>query len=191
MESEVRHAAFLMPLLVLTLDLLGFLYLLVQERSFLAKIILATGLLSLGLAVLNLGTADHATLVGAMGVHAAFLLLIIVMMLGQLSRVRIVSLDMVMAGVIAYLVMADFWNQIYVILILLSPKSIDIAGGLGPHPYTTLYYFSVTTLTTAGFGDVVPVSDLARVLVSYEALVGQVYLAVFIALLMGRHFANR
>jgi hypothetical protein len=188
---ESHHSAMFTPVMVLAMDFLGFLYLLLRDRSFMAKLILALGAISLSLAAVNLGTTGNATLIGALAVHAAFLLCIIVMMLGRLSKERVVSFDTVMAGVIVYLVMAGFWTQLYAILLLLSPQAIHIAEGLGPHPYSTLYYFSVTTLTTAGFGDVVPVSDLARILAAYEALVGQVYLVVFIALLMGRHFANR
>lgn len=188
---ETRHSAMFTPVLVLSLDVVGFLYLLIRERSRLALGILCLGGLSLLLSALDLDMRDHGLLLAAMAVHSTFLLAIMVLMLGRLLRERVVSLDLVMAGVIVYLVMAGFWCQVYAMLVLLSPASIHLAQGLGPHPYTTLYYFSVTTLTTAGFGDVVPVSDLARILAAYEALIGQVYLVVFIALLMGRHFANR
>lgn len=188
---EARHSAMFTPVLVLSLDVIGFLYLLIRERSRLALLILSLGGLSLFLSTLNLNMRNHGLLLAALAVHSAFLLAIMTLMLSRLLRERVVSLDAVMAGVIIYLVMAGFWAQLYAMLLLVSPGAIHIAGGLGAHPYTTLYYFSVSTLTTAGFGDVVPVSDLARVLAVYEALVGQVYLVVFIALLMGRHFANR
>lgn len=188
---ETRRSAMFTPMLVLSLDVAGFLYLLIRERSKLALSILSLGGLSLCLSALDLDVRDHRLLVAALAVHASFLFSIIVLMLERLIREHTVTLDTVMAGVIVYLVMASFWAQLYAILLLLSPGALHAASGLGAHPFTTLYYFSVTTLTTAGLGDVYPLTDLARILVAYEALVGQVYLVVFIALLMGRHFANR
>ena len=46
-------------------------------------------------------------------------------------------------------------------------------------------YFSVVTITTLGYGDIVPQSIAARMFASGEAMVGQLYLAVFVARLVG------
>ena len=46
-------------------------------------------------------------------------------------------------------------------------------------------YYSFVTLTTVGYGDIVPVSALARWLVWLEAVAGQFYMAVFVARLIG------
>jgi voltage-gated potassium channel Kch len=48
-------------------------------------------------------------------------------------------------------------------------------------------YFSYTTLTTLGYGDIVPVSQIARTLATLEAITGQLYLAVLVARLVGLH----
>jgi len=52
-------------------------------------------------------------------------------------------------------------------------------------------YFSTITLTTVGFGDIVPVTPAARLVTGLEAMVGQLYLAVVIATLVGRVAARR
>jgi voltage-gated potassium channel len=52
-------------------------------------------------------------------------------------------------------------------------------------------YFSTITLTTVGFGDIVPVTPAARLATGLEAIVGQLYLAVVIATLVGRVAARR
>ena len=51
-------------------------------------------------------------------------------------------------------------------------------------------YFSLVCITTMGFGDMVPVSNLARPLVVLEGVFGQFYLAVMIARLVGLHIAR-
>jgi hypothetical protein len=54
-----------------------------------------------------------------------------------------------------------------------------------------LIYFSFTTLTTVGFGDIHPVSPAARALTVSEALVGQLYIAILIASLVGMALQTR
>jgi hypothetical protein len=46
-------------------------------------------------------------------------------------------------------------------------------------------YFSLATVTTVGYGDLAPASNIARLLSTSEALVGQVYLVTFVAMLVG------
>ncbi|MEL6321430.1 MAG: potassium channel family protein, partial [Cyanobacteria bacterium J06626_14] len=57
--------------------------------------------------------------------------------------------------------------------------------------YLNTLYFSFITLTTLGFGDIVPVNDIASVLVVLEALVGQIYPTVFIGILVSGYLAHR
>jgi hypothetical protein len=52
-------------------------------------------------------------------------------------------------------------------------------------------YFSTITVTTVGFGDIVPVTPAARLATGLEAIMGQLYLAVVIAILVGRVGSRR
>jgi hypothetical protein len=47
-----------------------------------------------------------------------------------------------------------------------------------------LVYFSIASLTTLGFGDILPISTFARVVVTLEALFGQLYLVVLVGRLV-------
>jgi hypothetical protein len=72
-----------------------------------------------------------------------------------------------------------------------------LPGGFfgSPKPPTAFMYFSLTTVTTVGYGDLAPASDVGRLLATVEALLGQVFLVTFVALLVGllgeRWRANR
>lgn len=186
---EREHFLLLGPLLTLALYFLGFL--LLQDRSRMSRAMLAVGCGALALSLVNMFVGGAYCLAAALTGHAIFLLLLVIFLFRHLLAEKRVTLDQVMAGIIIYLLIAGLWTQFYALTLLVNPDAVHIAGGLGECPFLTMYYFSVTTLTTAGFGDIVPVSDLARILAAYESLVGQVYLVVFIALLMGRHFASK
>ena len=54
----------------------------------------------------------------------------------------------------------------------------------------TFLYFSFTTLTTVGYGDISPVHPIARSLANFEALLGQLYPAILIARLVSMEFES-
>jgi hypothetical protein len=51
---------------------------------------------------------------------------------------------------------------------------------------TELLYFSLITLSTVGYGDIVPLSGMARILTALEGVTGVLYIATTVALLVGR-----
>lgn len=60
-----------------------------------------------------------------------------------------------------------------------------------PQPTTSYMYFSLTTITTTGYGDLTAASPFGRLLAMAEAVTGQVYLVTFVAMLVGLFAANR
>lgn len=70
-------------------------------------------------------------------------------------------------------------------LVFLTVDSVQATPFFGePQPTTAFMYFSLTTLTTAGLGDLAPVTPLSRMLTGLEAIVGQVYLVTFVAMIV-------
>jgi voltage-gated potassium channel Kch len=54
-----------------------------------------------------------------------------------------------------------------------------------------LLYFSVVTMTTLGYGDISPAMPAARMLCSFEAVIGQLFVAIFIARLVSLHIGRK
>jgi hypothetical protein len=52
-------------------------------------------------------------------------------------------------------------------------------------------YFSLTTITTTGYGDLTAQTDVGRTLAMAEAVIGQIYLVTFVAMLVGLFIAGR
>jgi len=88
-----------------------------------------------------------------------------------------------------YLIMGYTWSYVYLLVELTSPGSFQTsstAGGLG----LRFIYFSFVTLTTVGFGDTVPASPIAEMLVVLEAIIGQFYVAVVVAYLVSLYIIH-
>jgi hypothetical protein len=93
----------------------------------------------------------------------------------------------VLGGIAGYLLIGLTWTFAYQLLIQHSPGAIHFEPGLAeglPRQPSELLYFSFITLSTVGFGDVHPVTPVARALTVAEALVGQLYIAILIASLV-------
>jgi Ion channel len=76
--------------------------------------------------------------------------------------------------------------------VFIASTSIIRAPFFGdPEPTTSYMYFSLTTITTTGYGDLTAASPLGRLLAMAEAVTGQVYLVTFVAMLVGLFAANR
>lgn len=95
-----------------------------------------------------------------------------------LVRQRVVTISTV-AGVLSlYLLIGVFFAQIYVGVADLSADAFTAAAPLGRF---SLLYFSFIALTTVGFGDITPATDLTRALSATEAVAGQLFLVTVVA----------
>ena len=83
------------------------------------------------------------------------------------------------------------WAKLYAILIHTSATPREVFAGMRESPLSEVSYYSFVTLTTLGFGDITPVTEFARRLTTAEAVIGQLFLAIFIARLVGLHLAAR
>ena len=109
----------------------------------------------------------------------------------ELFRQREVTTNMIFGAVVAYLLAAVGFAYLYEVLELLQPGAFSgIPDGASPQALgDALLYFSLVTLTTVGYGDILPASSLARPLAVLEGVFGTLYLAVMIARLVGLNIA--
>ncbi|HEY6290083.1 MAG TPA: ion channel [Terriglobia bacterium] len=90
------------------------------------------------------------------------------------------------ASVSLYLMLAVFWMTIYRLIDVVYPGSFALTGGPSPLqvPHHAYLYFSLVTLTTLGYGDIVPISPVARIFAALEAATGVFYVAITVARLV-------
>ncbi len=94
-----------------------------------------------------------------------------------------ITLHRVLGAVAIYLMVALIFAQAFGAIVSLDPHAYQFAPGNHPGD-GQLLYFSFATLTTAGYGDIVPVDPFARSLASLEAVFGQLYPATVLARLL-------
>ena len=96
-------------------------------------------------------------------------------------------------GVVLYLNIAVAFTAAYRLIAELNPGAFTALaqGQTEAAKATAMLYFSFTTLTSTGFGEILPVHPFARSLANLESVMGQLYLAVFLARLVSLHVGSR
>jgi hypothetical protein len=159
---------------------------------------------------LGLKTAYLLSLV----LYLLFFAYLVVLLLLHTLRQHEVDSETIYGAVSVYLLMALVWGLSYIGVAIVNPGSFHFpeadplsqiqAGRLAPDGQEvpadfegvdwrvahekaqgTLMYYSFVTLTTLGYGDIYPVGDAARILAMLEATLGQLYLVILVARLVG------
>ena len=102
-----------------------------------------------------------------------------------------IDLNMLMGSICVYILVGISWSIFYYFESVIHPGAFNgiIAGG-SKQQFTELLYYSYVTLSTLGYGDVTPVTPIARTLAFLEALFGQFYIAILVASFVGMHIAR-
>ncbi len=124
---------------------------------------------------------------------AAFFGYLIVTLMRHVLRDHQVSLDTIYCAVAAYMLMALFFTALFVLVEYVWPNSFKgefTSNKFFRFSFADGFYFSVCTLTTVGFGDVLASGPEARCLTMMEAMLGVLYPAVLISRLVGLHTSS-
>ena len=117
----------------------------------------------------------------------AFVAFAVAVILRLLLRTRQVDTDLLCAGIVVYLLLGLLWSLAYVLLAQLAPGSFSFALAGSHMDGFNAFYFSFGTLSTVGFGDITPITKVARTLAVMEAVMGTFYLAILISRLVGMY----
>ncbi len=112
-------------------------------------------------------------------------LFIIYLMLVQIFNARIITLNTIGLALCTYILIGTVWVLFYTPVLAMNPEAFTHPILDDPDPIHTLTYFSYVTLATLGYGDISPVSNIARNLAILEAVTGTLFLAVLISRLVG------
>ncbi len=114
----------------------------------------------------------------------------IIIILSTLFKEVEVTLDVIYGALSSFLLMALMWAFVYDILEVIRPGSFLITEGQYKDSRIHFIYYSFVNITTVGFGDILPVSLTARSFSIAEMVVGQIYLIVLVARLVGINIAQ-
>jgi hypothetical protein len=121
------------------------------------------------------------------GLLAAFFALTLFRLFSYLSNAQMVGQAHLATAISIYLLLGMMWFAVYSAIDLMSPGAISHNSTTSTDRSSELLYFSLITLTTIGYGDVVPIRGEVRMLAALEGLTGVLYVAITVAVLVGAY----
>lgn len=187
--SKGAHARLVLDLSLMSMLILS-VYICSSNRKYLtiATILAAPTILRL---FFPSAEVDEVTLM----FNSTFFAFVIGVLLHLLFTTTYVTKDVIYAALSIYFLIGVLYGIIFTLLECFLPGSFALPQPLGDYTFYSafgqdLIYFSFITLTTSGYGDIVPLSPPAKFLSILEAITGQIYLTVMIARLIGIHIAQ-
>lgn len=162
---------------------------------------LILSLMGAGVLVLNLAAYATNSIQLELGFYVlilAFLGSVAVLTIQHLMQSRRVDYDTLAAALCAYAVLVLFWASAYSLVETVVSGSFSYSGASADVPQVMHFgfgdsmmsiYYSFVTITTLGYGDVTPVTALARMLAALQAFFGQAFVAILVARLVGLQIA--
>ncbi len=121
----------------------------------------------------------------ALLLHALVYISVLFLLLRYVFGPEVLDADRMWGAAAAYLMVGIFWCFVYALIELEEAQTFLVRGNPAKLQLTELIYVSFSTLTTIGFGDIVPISRPAQIAAVFEGIVGTLFLAILIAKLVG------
>jgi hypothetical protein len=120
---------------------------------------------------------------------AIFYVFMVIVILNYLFKEKVITADMIIGAICVYFLIGMMWASIFSIIEILEPGSFQTPEGMAGE-LSHFSYYSFVTLTTLGYGDITPITAIARSLSLLEAITGQLYIAILVARFVGIHIAQ-
>ncbi len=117
--------------------------------------------------------------------NTLYFIIVTVALVSHVAQADKVGGSTVICAINSYLLIGLSMSLLAVILNLFAPNSFNNIPA-EPDTYSAFIYFGFVTLTTLGYGDISPITPLARSLSTFTALFGQLYLVIIMALIVGK-----
>ena len=119
-----------------------------------------------------------------------FFAIICISILKLIFAAHQVTWEIIAAALVVYLLLGVMWGLVYALISWFSPGSFSTGQHLLEGANSRYIYYSFITLTTVGYGDILPLSGATRAFAMLEGIIGQGYMAVLVARLVGMQISN-
>lgn len=160
-----------------------------KKRSNILKVIKRAGYLIIILTLIAaIADNPYLELVNRI-VFVLFFVLVAINLLVGIVRSKEVDTDLIFSAVAVYVLFGFCGAILAAVIMFFEPTAFSLSSNYSSQFHQFLY-FSFVTITTTGYGDILPITPLARTLAIFIALFGNLYLTVIIGILIGKYLSG-
>lgn len=135
---------------------------------------------------INIFVESHLIYISILISASLFFIALIQSLFRSLMSSHDVDADTLYGSVAIYFLLGNLWNSFYSIIFYFNTQAFFAAQG-----DLDLLYFSFVTLVGLGYGDIVPISELARLAAASEGILGTLYVAIVISRVVGLYISGK
>ena len=124
----------------------------------------------------------------SLGVNLIFFTLVVVKMIMQIAGTKEVNVRVIVESINGYLLLGIVFSIIVSFISIIQPEAYNLSSGFNSDvsQASNYIYYTFVTLTTLGYGDIVPQISVTKSLAILISITGQIYIAIIIAMLVGK-----
>jgi len=125
-----------------------------------------------------------------------FFLFVVMSLIRQVAKAKTVSAKVILEAINGYVLVGMIFAMIVAIIAQTDPgsfnfHSVDVDTRIIAANFNEDLYFAFITMATVGYGDMLPLSQVARSFATFIGISGQLYIAIIIAMLVGKFAAQQ
>ncbi|MDQ2995166.1 MAG: ion channel [Pseudomonadota bacterium] len=159
----------------------------VKEKTRYLRLFIILALITLLLSFMDIFTENPSLHIASMSVFILFLLVSVIDLNYEIFNEVKITRDILYGSICGYFLIIILFGSLYLLLESVAPGSFHHSVNWESAEFThhQMYYYSTITITTLGYGDIVPVSVLAKSIAMIECITGVFYIAILVARLIG------
>ena len=163
-----------------------------RERSRVFQIALVVTIIEWLSQLLNLSILNTISFIA----NVIFFILIVILFIQQIARARTVTPQVIMESINGYLMLGLSFSVLIALVCVIDPAAFSfkhLSGNIDTNiSYVSNYiYFGFVTLSTLGYGDIIPLTPAAKSLAIFTSITGQMYIAIIIAALVSKYLGQK
>jgi len=124
-------------------------------------------------------------------VNLVFFAYVVGKMIYEIARTKVVNVRVIIEAINCYLLIGFIFGLLVTLVVIFDPDAYNFTWINNLHReevshVSEFLYYTFVTFTTLGYGDVVPQTPVSRTLAILISITGQIYIAIIIALLVGK-----
>jgi Ion channel len=161
-----------------------------KKSSYILKVVKQAGYLILILTLITAITENSYLELFTRILFVLFFVLVAINLLLGIIRSKEVDTDLIFSAVAVYVLFGFCGAVLAAVIMFFEPNAFSLNTTYSSQFHQFLY-FSFITITSTGYGDILPITPLARTHAIFLALFGQLYLTVIIGILIGKYLSNK